>query len=147
MARNFDRIQFASLRVKLDPVFNALHDELSVAYYQFWKLGLPQLWIAYNVEATPAASLLFFNRLHGALFNFYTLAFHEVNQIDIDGGIPREQYDRLPLDLDESIDDIIERPTDKARRTIAVSGVNLAPLRARIRSDIRDGLGHNITLT
>ena len=77
--RNFDNVQFASLRANVDPPFNALHDELEEAYYQFWKLGQSHPWLGFDVQATPAESKALFDRLHGALWWAYDIKLNDAN--------------------------------------------------------------------
>lgn len=77
--RNFANVQFASLRVNVDPLFNTLHDELEAAYYQFWKAGLSKPWLGFDVQAAPAESKALFDRLHGALWWAHDIVLNDEN--------------------------------------------------------------------
>jgi hypothetical protein len=72
--RNLDNIQFANLRQTVDAKFNTAHDELSIAYYDFWKHGQSKPWKGYDVQATPEESKALFDKLHGLIFHLHELA-------------------------------------------------------------------------
>lgn len=98
--RNRTGIQFAALRDGLDQKFEAVHDALETAYYQSWRQGLSHpVTIAgrtYDVlagvptivlgQAPPQTKTFpgigakeFFDRLHGLLWQHYTVRFHQLN--------------------------------------------------------------------
>jgi hypothetical protein len=82
MKRNFERVQFAELRKKIDGKYNAVHDELSDCYYN----GKP--FRTYGVLDKET-----FDKLHGLIFQMRDVKFHEENlkQLEKDK-IPEEQY-------------------------------------------------------
>ena len=84
-ARNFEGIQFAALRKTVDVRFNAVHDELSAAYYDgtpFRTFGVPD-------KAT-------FDKLHGLIFAMYDVAFHQANlALPVAEQIPASEYNEV----------------------------------------------------
>ena len=89
--RNYDRVKHEALRRVIDDRFNQMHDDLEEAYYgprdgngRFvpgtgWRNGLSSPWLGFDVQVTPSLSKVLFDRLHGMLWQFYTLVFHEEN--------------------------------------------------------------------
>lgn len=91
--RNFDKIQFEALRKKIDGAFNLAHDELSVCYYNYWKLGESKPFRGYDVQMTPEESKILFDKLHGLIFLLRDVVFHQENLKQlIKDRIPEEQY-------------------------------------------------------
>lgn len=91
--RNFDNIQFEMLRRKLDWAFNETHDELEIAYYKNWKLGISRPFHNYDKQNTVEASKGLFDKLHGALWTLYTVAFDVMNKLEPLGTkIPEDKY-------------------------------------------------------
>lgn len=82
-SRNRQNILDADLRADVDPIFEEMHDELERAYYDAWRHGRSQPWQGYDVQATPEASKLLFDRLHGAIFHH-----HEIALADADDARP-----------------------------------------------------------
>lgn len=70
--RNFKNIEDAKLREKIDKNFNAIHDELSICYYNFWKQGKNKEFVSknktYDVQKTVEKSKKLFDKLHGEIF-------------------------------------------------------------------------------
>ena len=78
--RNTDKIQYETYRKKIDQKFNDFHDELTIAYYDFWKKGESKPVNAgskiYDVQSTIEQSKALFNKLHGLCFHLQeSLAF------------------------------------------------------------------------
>lgn len=91
--RNYAGIQFESIRRTLDASFNQEHDELSAAYYDYWRKGLSKPWKGYDAQATPEASKVLFDKLHGLIFHRYTVAFHNANmKLPEPKQIPEDKY-------------------------------------------------------
>lgn len=78
--RNRTGILDADLRADVDPIFEALHDALERAYYDHWRHGRSQPWQGYDVQATPEASKLLFDRLHGAIFHHHEIALADADE-------------------------------------------------------------------
>ncbi len=94
--RNFDRVQFADLRKKVDPMINELHDSLTRAYYDYWRHGQSCPWQSFDVQATPKESKVLFDTLHGLIFEHHTRVFHEENQaLPAKDRIPEEKYNEI----------------------------------------------------
>jgi hypothetical protein len=77
--RNYTGIQLENIRKTLDATFNQEHDELSTAYYDYWAKGLSWPWKGFDVQATPKASKVLFEKLHGLIFSRYLVALHNAN--------------------------------------------------------------------
>lgn len=75
MDRNFEHIQFETIRKRIDGKYNSLHDELTECYYKFWKKGLSKPFQGYDVQKTPEESKELFDKLHGLLFTMYSIEF------------------------------------------------------------------------
>src|SRR3990167_2706054 len=88
-------IQFDSLRKDIDPPFLAAANELSDAYYKFWKRGESSPWQGFDVRATLELSKALFDKLHGALWNAHALAIHDAN---VARGFPYDTEKTDPLD-------------------------------------------------
>ena len=128
--RNFDGIQFEQLRIKIDDRFNDLHDSLEEAYYgdrdavtnlftpgTGWRNGQSKPWHGFDVKPGLKNSQTQFDQLHGLIWTFYKLAFHEENQKETTP-IPRSEYDH------EFADDgvtIINSKVENARNSLRVS--------------------------
>ena len=80
--RNMDRIQYESIRKKVDAKYNLWHDELSKAYYDYWKHGKSYPWKGYDVKDTPEESKAQFDKLHGLIFLLHEKALYEQNIAD-----------------------------------------------------------------
>jgi len=96
-ARNRTGIQFAAIRDGFDQRFEAVHDALSAAYYDFWRQGDAQAVtigdLLFNVVGgTPRIRRIstnnlrtfpsvtakqFFDRLHARIHREYTVRFHQ----------------------------------------------------------------------
>jgi hypothetical protein len=89
-------IQYESLRkgpARLDARFRSLVEELEVAYYQNWKLGNSHLFLGFDVQPTPRQSKALFDRLHGFIWDIYSLVFHILNKEQALGSqIDEERY-------------------------------------------------------
>ena len=91
--RNRDGIQHAELRRDLDPRYEALHDQLSDAYYNHWRWDESCPWQGYDVQTTPAETKVLFDRLHASIFLHRDLAFHAANvQQPVEKQIPLDEY-------------------------------------------------------
>ena len=96
--RNYERTQFADIRKKIDPHINEINDELEVAYYNHWKLGLPYNFYGYNVLSSVEESKAQFDRIHGLLFSLHEELLREINK-----ALPnKERY--LPLEYEYAVD-------------------------------------------
>jgi len=79
--RKLDKVQYESIRKKIDKKFNKYHDDLSEAYY--------------NKTAFKGFGVLSketFDKLHALLFCEYDKAFHEEN-LTADVQLDAEKYD------------------------------------------------------
>lgn len=98
--RNRDRIEFAKLRQDVDPAYEQAHDELSTAYYDFWRQGKSYPWRGYDVQPTSAQTKALFDKLHGLIF-----CLREVALLEANSKLPlaqREPLDKLdPFTLDD----------------------------------------------
>lgn len=118
--RNFDNIQFEALRLTLDANLNALHDELSVAYYDHWRQGRSQAFQGFDVQATLRESKELFDRLHGLIFAHYDKLFHEANlALPLQERIDEEKYDIVRGGGELSSDSILYRKSERAATAIA----------------------------
>jgi len=70
--RNFAGVRFEDLRVRLDPIFNEVHDKLSECYYK--KLPFSHEGREYGILDKPT-----FDELHGLLWKWYEVEFHRQN--------------------------------------------------------------------
>jgi len=99
--RNFDNIQFESLRKQIDAKFNDIHDEISDCYYNkkpFRSYGI--------LDKTT------FDKLHGLIFLIRDIQFHQENLKQVtENRIPEEEYNFI--DEAKTI-----RKTDLAAQTI-----------------------------
>jgi len=66
--RNFDKIQFETLRKSVDDKFNAVHDELSDCFYN------KKPFRSYGILTKEQ-----FDKLHGLIFQSYNVTFHAEN--------------------------------------------------------------------
>jgi hypothetical protein len=72
--RNYDRVQFEASRRAVDSPYTKAHDELSAAYYDHWRHGESAPWRGYDVQPTPEASKVLFDKLHGHIEDLRTQA-------------------------------------------------------------------------
>lgn len=110
--RNRAEIQFASLRETFDPKWEAVHDALSEAYYDFWRHGqshpvtigalildivngVPQITRNGNTRTFPNVTVAeAWARLQELLTKYYELKFHQANLALPPGRrIPVAEYD------------------------------------------------------
>jgi len=84
--RNFDKVQFEKLRKKVDKEFNDIHDELSIAYYDYWKKGLSKPVTfkgkVFDVQSTLEESKALFDEIHGVLFDVREIEFDKKNKLE-----------------------------------------------------------------
>lgn len=87
--RNYDGIQYETLRRKIDPMFNQAHDALSAAYYE----GYEFIWQGKNYGILDKDT---FDTMQGKIWAEYEVMFHEENlkqeEKDI---IPEEKYNKI----------------------------------------------------
>lgn len=106
--RNFDGIQYESIRRKVDIRFNVAHDLLTEIYYKEWKIGNLNRAFQGHKPATIAEAKSLFDKLHGLIFHLHELALDERNDLD---GNPYPE-------LKESMDRIRETETKTRREKI-----------------------------
>ncbi len=91
--RNYQRVQFGDIRKDFDKPYNRLADELSDAYYNYWKKGKSKPWQGYDVQPTPERSKELFDKLHGLIWHWYNVNFHKLNMSrPPEERIPEEKY-------------------------------------------------------
>lgn len=118
--RNFDGVQFESLRRTLDDKINQLHDELSIAYYDYWREGKSYPWQGFDVGTTPEESKVLFDKLHALLFAHYDNLFHEANMaLPVKDQINEEEYDIVRGVAKDQPSAIRYRKSERSATTIA----------------------------
>lgn len=118
--RNMERIQYESIRKKVDQKFNEAHDLLTEIYYQEWKIGnYTNDFHGYKPlpNATPEEAKQLFDKLHGLIFHLHTLALDAQNETD------GRLYPKLREDLDRFPED-----GRKSRRELLVDNIYLLKL-------------------
>jgi len=101
--RNFDRVRFENLRRTLDIPFNLVHDELSTAYYDYWRKGLSYPYQGYDVLLDVEGNFVIFEQ--------YNVAFHNTNKsLDAKDKIDEQEY-RYGFDF------VTETPIDKVQES------------------------------
>ena len=144
--RNMDGIMYESLRKKVDAIYNDLHDDLSEAYYDFWKKGLSKPFFAWDVRNTPENTKLQFDILQGVLWNVYVILFHKVNQVDPAGGIPEDQYRYVRDEEGTIILDKVQAARDWLQTNSAQYGIPLGGIKNRVESWVKNQLGHTVAI-
>jgi hypothetical protein len=125
VTRNTKGIEFESIRKTLDGRFNDLHDELSAAYYDYWRKGLSKSFRNFNVQTTIEESEALFNELHGLLFDLRLIAFHDANMaLPIARRVPETEY-RYIHERDSIVVDKIAEAQAKID-TLASKGISIA---------------------
>ena len=101
--RNFNNIQFAKLRKKVDPKFDEIHDELSDCYYN------QKFFRDYGLLDKES-----FDRLHGLIFMMRIVKFHKQNmeQTSIEK-IDENKYRYNKDNQGNILSDKIQRAKDK----------------------------------
>lgn len=92
---NLDGVHFEQVRKHrdLDKRHKAVHDELSDAYYNYWRYGKSKRFQGYDVCLSPAESKEQFDRLHALLTPLYDKSFHENNlTLPAKNRLAEEQY-------------------------------------------------------
>lgn len=124
-ARNFHRIRFEKIRSSFDAKYNIAHDELSDAYYSYWKKGLSHAWKGYDVQATPEQSKTLFDKLHGLIFLKRDVDFHDfVQTLPEKDRIPEREYNEIR----DSSGIVIGKVDERARaqiQTLQADGIDL----------------------
>jgi hypothetical protein len=96
-----DTIRHGKLRKTIDIKVVDIHNDLSQAYYDFWRQGIshPITYgpTTFDVQPTPAETLDYWNNLQAAMTHFYTVYFHQRNMevpppIKVDESKYRYQY-------------------------------------------------------
>lgn len=83
--RNYNNVQAEGLRRKHDAPFTAAHDQLSDAYYNFWKQGnYTKSWRGYKPDqnATQEEAKALFDKLHGYINAKHEIKLYEENESD-----------------------------------------------------------------
>ena len=103
--RNWKGIKHEELRMKVDPKFNKIHDELTACYYE----GKP--FRSYGILDKET-----FDKLHGLIFLHRDVEFHIENMKQLsDKRIPEEEYN-LIMDKDGNV---IGKRHDEALKKIS----------------------------
>jgi len=146
--RNREGIQFAAFRDGFDQRFEAIHDALEEAYYNFWKRGSPQPVVIAGrtldvVAGVPTlvtnqgppqtrtfpglSAKDFFDRLHGLIWHHYQIKFHRRNMaLPLGSRIPLAKYEEI---RDEA-GTVVERRSETAQARIDAlnaEGIDLEP--------------------
>jgi hypothetical protein len=79
------------VRQVIDPVQIELSNEVSAAYYGYWKHGASYQWGDWNKRATPQLSKEQFDYLSGLISTMGTIAFHYVN-VSMGTIVPLDTY-------------------------------------------------------
>lgn len=144
--RNRENIQFAAFRDGFDQRFEAFHDALEEAYYQFWRQGLshPITVAGRSLDVVAGIPTLitnkvppqtrtfaalspkaFFDKLHGLLWHHYQVRFHARNMaLPAGSRIPLEKYEEIRNETGT----VIERRSETAQAKIgdlAAEGIDL----------------------
>ena len=151
--RNFNSIQFETLRKKVDSIINDLHDELEETYYQFWKKGTARKWPSsvpqqYRLDILPTSerTKTQFDLAHAALFHLHTILMYKINNEDGD-----YDADILFSEIDEN-GNVIEALAlvNEARSWLANIeqdyAVDITPLKDYIISWVSQSLSKTIDL-
>jgi len=85
--RNYDRVQYESLRRAVDSQYTALHDELSDCYYNYWRDGKSKIFMFADRE-WDKLNKAEFDKLHGLIHILQELALDKHNR-----GLPVEKQD------------------------------------------------------
>lgn len=91
MPRDYSKVQWASLRSRVDNVIDELHDELTDCYYNYWKLGESKPWSSHlpankqlDVRPGAKATKTQFDLAHGLLGHLHILILFKINRLDGD---------------------------------------------------------------
>lgn len=124
--RNFDAVQFEDLRRRIDPKFNQAHDELSDCYYNYWKEGKSKPFHGYDVQATLGESKELFDKLHGLIFLYRDVLFHQENfrQPEVDR-IPEEKYNNILDDQGQVIGKKSDKAAEKIQKLQSQEGISI----------------------
>jgi hypothetical protein len=140
-ARNFSGVQFESVRARIDPMFNELHDSLEEAFYgdrdkngvfiagTGWRDGASKPWFGFDVQPTPEQSKQLFDELHGTIWHLHAIVFDGENAKEAEP-IPPESYD---TERDGSGAVIGSRIQD-AKDALAAAGANRPALLTKLKS-------------
>ena len=115
--RNYENIRFEDIRKVVDPKYNKLADELSEAYYNFWKKGLSHPWRGYDVLDSPEKSKEQFDKLHGLIWLWYNVEFNDYNlSLPPEKRIPLDQYEEK---YDPLTGELLYKRSEQSLRLIA----------------------------
>ena len=104
--RNFDKVQFETLRKQIDGKYNSVHDELSDCYYN------KKPFRAYGVLNKET-----FDKLHGLIFLQREVEFHEENLKQPE----KDQYDEEKYNIEKDKDgNIIKNKYNDTKTKIEV---------------------------
>lgn len=120
-ARNYDDIKFQKIREKIDPLYNKIHDEVSIAYYDYWRKDISHPVViggkTYDKQATVEESCRLMNELCNLAWEKRQLLFHEVNMaLPAEEQYPEDGY-RYTRDANGNIArDIVQAAIDRVRK-------------------------------
>lgn len=112
--RNFDGVQHAELRKKIDWKYNQAHDALSKAYYEETEF----VWNGKNYGVLDQDT---FNKMQAKIWAEYEVLFHEENKKQkAKDQIPEEEYNDICTEKDggSGVCTKIEKNRDKAKEKI-----------------------------
>lgn len=161
--RNYNGVRWSELRLKIDPIFTDIMDDLEDCYYgsytsettprlqDGWKHGQSKPWLGIvDVQTTPELSKQQFDLFHGVMNHLYTILFDKVNQEE-PLPIPTTEYDE-EIDRDNVTHSKLTTARSWIQTTLQDAGNDLDlpklntirnALIARVQSD----LGYTIDLS
>ncbi|MCK4814575.1 hypothetical protein KA005_02300 [bacterium] len=78
--RNYKGTEFETIKKRLSEKYTIAHDELSIAYYDYWKNEKSHAWNGYDVQATKNESKVLFDKLHGLIQMKFDTAIYTANE-------------------------------------------------------------------
>ncbi|RLG73164.1 MAG: hypothetical protein DRO23_09415 [Thermoprotei archaeon] len=111
--RNTDSIKFEKIRKNIDKKYEDLHDELSDAYYNYWREGASKEWQGHDVQPTLEESKVLFDKLHGLIFLVRDIEFDEENSKLEDDDSGKKKIDSMYEERLDSVKNNIKKLKDE----------------------------------
>lgn len=152
--RDREDARWGLLRELTERAYIEMDDELSAAYYDYWRNGLSFQWGRWDTRNNPPDDLRQFNLLCIMLQDMNTIVFHRMNVNDPLGGVPEDQYrfrDDTTYDEDGNqtgpltIVDLPAVARTRLNETTGTLGVSTRALRDHFLQRVYDLSGHNLS--
>lgn len=129
--RNYENVEHEKLRKLIAPKYDLLHDDLSEAYYDYWKQGKPKDFQGYDVKSKHKDNLNQYNKLHSLIHAKFEKEMYDENEAaaakDHDAKL-KEKYDHVkPDQIKSGIQKVQDKIIDIENESFEITVSQVSP--------------------